>query len=54
VASDVVGAIDAGLQACLVRTGKFLPQDEAEAKASNATIADSVVEAVNQAFDLDF
>ena len=54
VAADVIGAIDAGLQACLVRTGKFLPQDEAEAKASNATIADSVVEAVNQAFDLDF
>lgn len=54
VASDVVGAIDAGLQACLVRTGKFLPQDETEAKAANALIADSVVEAVNQAFDLEY
>lgn len=54
VASDVIGAVDAGLQACLVRTGKFLPEDEAEANAANAMIADSVVEAVNQAFDLDF
>lgn len=54
VASDVVGAIDAGLQACLVRTGKFLPQDEKEAKSANALIADSVVEAVNQAFDLEY
>lgn len=54
VASDVVGAIDAGLQACLVRTGKFLPQDEKEAKAANALIADSVVEAVDQVFDLEY
>ncbi|SFJ97766.1 TIGR01458 family HAD-type hydrolase [Methylophaga sulfidovorans] len=54
VASDVVGAINAGLQACLVRTGKFLPQDEKEAKSANALIADSVVEAVNQAFDLEY
>lgn len=54
VASDVVGAIDAGLQACLVRTGKFLPQDEKEAKAANALIAGSVVEAVNQAFALEY
>ncbi|WP_289281467.1 HAD hydrolase-like protein, partial [Methylophaga sp. UBA5088] len=45
---------DAGLQACLVRTGKYLPEDEAEANAANAMIADSVVEAVNQAFDLEF
>ena len=28
VISDVVGAIDAGLRACLVRTGKYQPDDE--------------------------
>lgn len=28
VIGDVIGAIDAGLQACLVRTGKYKPADE--------------------------
>lgn len=28
VESDVIGALDAGLQAALVRTGKFSPEDE--------------------------
>lgn len=49
VESDVLGAIDAGLQACLVRTGKFLPGDED--KAGNALVADSVVEAVTRGFE---
>jgi HAD superfamily hydrolase (TIGR01458 family) len=48
VEADVVGAMDAGLQACLVRTGKFLPGDED--RAQNACIADSVVEAVAGCF----
>lgn len=48
VESDVLGAIDAGLQACLVRTGKFLPDDED--KAGQAWLADSVVDAVQKAF----
>ncbi len=51
IESDVIGAIEAGLQACLVRTGKFLPADETLAKEANAMIADSVVEAVNQKFN---
>lgn len=49
VESDVIGAIDAGLQACLVRTGKFLPGDED--KAGSTLIADSVVEAVKKGFE---
>ena len=40
---DVVGALDAGLQACLVRTGKFRPGDEA-ALPSQARIIDSVAQ----------
>lgn len=47
VESDVIGAMEAGLRACLVRTGKFLPGDEN--KAGKAAVADSVVEAVDQA-----
>jgi ribonucleotide monophosphatase NagD (HAD superfamily) len=48
VEADINGAMQAGLQACLVRTGKYLPGDEN--KAGQAFVADSVVEAVNTAF----
>lgn len=48
VESDVIGALEAGLQGCLVRTGKFLPDDED--KAGQAWIADSVVDAVEKVF----
>jgi len=43
LAGDVVGAIEAGLQACLVRTGKFQTSDESELPAS-ATVIDSVAD----------
>jgi HAD superfamily hydrolase (TIGR01458 family) len=49
VESDVLGALQAGLAACLVRTGKFLPDDES--RAGEAFVADSVVEAVSRVFD---
>jgi len=48
VEADINGAMEAGLQACLVRTGKYLPGDEN--KAGKAFVADSVVEAVNNVF----
>lgn len=41
VVADVAGAVAAGLQGCLVRTGKFLPGDEAHAP-SGARIIDSI------------
>lgn len=49
VESDVLGASQAGLAACLVRTGKFLPDDES--RAGEAFVADSMVEAVSRVFD---
>ncbi len=45
VFGDVEGALNAGLQACLVRTGKYCPGDEAKI-AGEFAVADSVVEAV--------
>ncbi len=48
VEADINGAMEAGLQACLVRTGKYLPGDEN--KAGQAFVAESVVEAVNSVF----
>ncbi|MCX4187056.1 TIGR01458 family HAD-type hydrolase [Methylophaga sp. OBS4] len=48
VEADVLGALAAGLQACLVRTGKYLPKDDR--KAGPANVADSVVEAVAEHF----
>lgn len=41
VMADVVGAVDAGLQGCLVKTGKFLPGDEMKAPPG-ARIVDSI------------
>lgn len=48
VEADVLGAVDAGLHACLVRTGKFLPQDEE--KLNSANVAETLVEAVETYF----
>lgn len=48
VEADVIGAMEAGLQGCLVRTGKYLPDDEN--KAGPAAVTDSVVEAVTEVF----
>jgi len=42
-AGDVIGAIDAGLQGCQVRTGKFRPENEKELPES-ARIVDSVAD----------
>lgn len=41
VMADVVGAVDAGLQGCLVKTGKFLPGDDAKLPAA-ARVIDSI------------
>lgn len=46
VEADVEGAITAGLQACLVKTGKYLPGDEIRANSAGARVAASVVEAI--------
>lgn len=40
---DVIGALDAGLQACLVRTGKFRPED-AEHLPPAALLVDSIAD----------
>ena len=50
VESDVLAAVDAGLQACLVRTGKYLPGDED--KAGQAAVAADVMEAVQTFFEI--
>ncbi len=42
VVADVVGAINAGLQGCLVRTGKFLAGDEKQLPES-ARVIDSIL-----------
>ena len=41
LSGDVEGAIDAGLQACLVRSGKFQPQDE-DRLPDTASVIDSI------------
>jgi HAD superfamily hydrolase (TIGR01458 family) len=46
VQSDVVGALDAGLQGVLVRTGKYRPGDEA-AMAGRGMVVDNVAQAVD-------
>lgn len=48
VFGDVEGAVHAGLQGCLVRTGKYLPGDENKIKVP-FIIVDSIVEAVDYA-----
>ncbi len=44
VEADVIGALDAGLQACLVQTGKYRPGDEA--RAPGARLAADVAAAL--------
>lgn len=47
VESDVEGAIDAGLSAVLVKTGKFREEDEARARKSGAHVAASLASFVS-------
>lgn len=47
VASDVQGALDAGLQACLVRSGKYQAGDELHLSA-RALVIDSIVNLADQ------
>jgi HAD superfamily hydrolase (TIGR01458 family) len=46
-AADVGGAIRAGLQGILVRTGKYMPGDEDKIDQPNAVIADDIAAAVD-------
>lgn len=48
VFGDVEGSLNAGIPACLVRTGKYRPGDE-EKVTGNFEVADSIVEAVELA-----
>jgi HAD superfamily hydrolase (TIGR01458 family) len=48
VYGDVEGALKAGLQACLVRTGKYRPGDETKISGDFATV-DSIADAVELA-----
>lgn len=48
VFGDVEGALNAGIPACLVRTGKYRPGDEDEV-AEDFPVVDSIVEAVELA-----
>ena len=41
-AADVQGALDAGLQACLVKTGKYCPGDEQRLDPQRAQVFDDV------------
>ena len=45
VESDVQGALDSGLMACLVRTGKYQARDE-DKLSSNAIVFDDIMEVV--------
>lgn len=47
---DVEGALIAGLQGCLVRTGKFQPGDERKINRPHHTV-ESIIEAVDLAID---
>jgi len=51
VIADVQGAMSAGLQACLVKTEKYLPGDENRVKG--AMLADSVLDAVQTVLRCD-
>ena len=50
VTADVEGALDAGLQACLVQTGKYRDGDE-EGLAGRAKVQPSIVEVVEELLD---
>jgi HAD superfamily hydrolase (TIGR01458 family) len=49
---DIEGAINAGLQGCLVKTGKYQPGDETKISLPHLT-ADSIVEAIDYALSVD-
>lgn len=44
IRADVLGALDAGLHACLVRTGKYRPEDEAQLSGTDARVYDSLAQ----------
>ena len=48
VYGDIEGALNAGLQACLVRTGKYRPGDETKISGDFATVG-SIADAVDLA-----
>ncbi len=47
VAADVIGAVSAGLQGVLVKTGKYRPGDENQLKSANATVLADVTAAID-------
>ena len=51
IEADVIGAINAGLQGCLVQTGKYQQGDENLTSSSRFQLASSVVEAVSHYFN---
>lgn len=48
VESDILAALDSGLEAILVKIGKFRPEDERKIKGPTATIQTSIVHAVEK------
>lgn len=46
VESDVIGALNAGLHACLVKTGKYRPGDESQLAQTDGLLAADVVTAI--------
>ncbi|MEX1199491.1 MAG: TIGR01458 family HAD-type hydrolase [Methylophaga sp.] len=49
--ADVLGALAAGLNACLVQTGKYQPGDEKQLQGTNAWLAGDVVAAIQRLED---
>ncbi len=47
VAADVIGAVSAGLQGVLVKTGKYRPGDENQLKSTNANVLADVTAAID-------
>lgn len=50
VEADVGGALNAGLHACLVKTGKYLAGDESKIEVADVHVADSVADAASRFF----
>jgi len=48
VESDIQGALDAGLQACLVKTGKYRSGDEDRIRADGFFMAEDINQAIDQ------
>lgn len=51
VEADVLGALSAGLQACLVQTGKYQPGDEKHLEGTTGWLAADVVAAIQMLHD---